>query len=226
MIINGKIGASDAEQFFESAADKAEYNGFCGELEVNYHLAYIIAHIAHHFAFYGAGIKLMCDVAVMLKYCGADVDKTLNILKEAGLEQFSKLIFTLCEKWFGVGRDFGIDTEKTELFLLGYGAFGNVNRNNAAVIERRELEEGRNAGSFATRLRLLFPPYEKMKDIDYLRFIENRPYLTPFAWVYRLFYNLKYKRSFVTSSVKAIGSDETNSEAKEELGYFKEIGLL
>lgn len=225
-IINGKAGRGDTESAFADAMSHGEFNGFSGTLEDNYHFAYLIAHIAHHFMFYGAGIKLILDLAVMLKKCSINQDKVFKILDKAELTDFAKVILTVCYKWFGCGEDFGTDTEGTEMFLISYGAFGNINRNRGAVIERKELEEGKDASSFKTKLHLLFPPYEKLKSIDYIRFIEGRPYLTPAAWAYRIWYNFKYKKSFVKSSVKAIGSDETKSEAEKEFAYFKEIGLL
>lgn len=225
-IINGKAGRGDVEGTFANAMEHGVFSGCSGTLEDNYHFAYLIAHIAHHFMFYGAGLKLILDLAVMLKKCSIDLDRVFEILDKAELSDFAKVILTLCFKWFGCGRDYGADTAQTEEFLINYGAFGNINRNNAAVIERRELEEGKINSGFATKLRLLFPSYKKLKDIDYIRFIEGRPYLTPAAWVYRVWYNFKYKRSFVKGSLKAIGSDETKGEAEKEFAYFKEIGLL
>ena len=115
--------------------------------------------------------------------------------------------------------------QKTEEFLTSYGVFGNVNRNNSAVIERKELEEGKNISSFSTRLRLLFPPYEKLKNIPYISFIEDKPYLTPAAWVYRIYYNFRYRGKFVKDAAKDIGSDESKNEARKEMAFFKEIGL-
>ena len=176
--------------------------------------------------FYGAGLKLILDLAVMLNKCSIDLNSVFEILESAGLGEFAKVILTLCFKWFGAGSDYGVDTEKTEKFLLQYGAFGNINRNTAAVLQRRELEEGRDSSGFAARLHLLFPSYEKLKGIDYINFIDGKPYLTPAAWAYRIWYNFKNNKGFVKKSVKNIGSDETKGEAEKEFAYFKEIGLL
>lgn len=225
-IINGKAGRGDVTAVFADSMSHGVFDGFTGTLEDDYHFAYLIAHIAHHFMFYGAGLKLILDLALMQKKCSINLNKVFEILEKAELTDFAEVILTLCYKWFGYGKDFGKDTKDTEMFLISYGAFGNINRNTAAVIERKELEEGRENSSFKTKLHLLFPPYEKLKNIDYIRFIEGRPYLTPAAWAYRIWYNFKNKKSFVKNSVKAIGSDETKSEAEKEFAYFKEIGLL
>lgn len=225
-IISGKVGNSNAEQCFADAMEHAVFDGFHGTLEPDYHFAYLITHLAHHFWFYGAGVKLILDLAVMLKAFPIDLDKVLDKLQEEGLGEFARVILTVCYRWFGVGQDFGRDTAKTETFLLSFGAFGNVNRNHAAVIERKELEEGKQTSPLITRLRLLFPTYRQLKNIPYIRFIEGRPYLVPYAWVYRVVYNLKHRRSYVKRTTQQIGSDETNSAAQQELAYFKEIGLL
>ena len=75
------------------------------------------------------------------------------------------------------------------------------------------------------RFRLLFPPYERLKEIPYIKFIENRPYLTPLAWIYRFFYNLKNRRSFMLGTVKHLSDNSSYSEAEEELEFLKGIGL-
>ena len=77
-----------------------------------------------------------------------------------------------------------------------------------------------------SRLRLLFPPYNKMKNIPYIKFIENRPWLLPIAWIYRLFYNLKHRRNLVADANNGLGSRQVTAQAENELEYFKEIGLL
>ena len=110
--------------------------------------------------------------------------------------------------------------------MTSFGAFGNVRRTKAAIIERKELEEGKKTSALMTRLRLLFPPYRKLKNIPYIKFIDGRPYLLPYAWIYRIIYNFKHRKQLVKSSTMGIGSDESKSEAENELAYFKEIGLL
>ncbi|MBQ8981529.1 MAG: nucleotidyltransferase family protein [Eubacterium sp.] len=223
-IISGKIGTHDLETAFENAITHAEFDGARGVLDNNYHFAYLIAHTAHHFWFYGAGVKLVLDLAAMLNACDIDLDKVLGYLEPCALQDFAKVMLTVCHKWFGCGKDYGANTAKTEQFLLDYGAFGNINRNKAAVITRKDMESGGKSGG--TRLRLLLPSYEKMRNIPYIPFIDGRPYLLPAAWVWRICYNLRHRRAFVFSATENIGTEETISQAKREFAYFEEIGLL
>lgn len=225
-IISGKVGNADAENGFIDAINNAKFDGFCGKLEPSYHYAYLLTHIAHHFWFYGAGAKLILDLAVMHKEYDIDYSVVLSKMDSIGLADFSKIIMTICYKWFGVGQAFDVDTESTEDFILSFGAFGNANRNKSAVIQRKELEDGKRNSPFLTRLRLLFPSYEKMKYIPYISFIEGRPYLTPIAWIYRIYYNFAHKRNFVKDATSSIGDKKTNEMAQNELKYFEEIGLL
>ena len=225
-IISGKVGSSNAEEYFLNAIEHARFEGFLGKLDNNYHFAYLLTHIAHHFWFYGAGIKLVLDLAAFMKAEKINLDEVLEIMSEMQLESFSKVILSVCNKWFGVGKDYSCDTQTTEEFLTSFGAFGNLNRNKAAVVERKELEEGKKTSRFLTKIRLLFPPYSKLKDIPYISFIEGRPYLTPIAWIYRIIYNLRHRKEFVKKATHSIGSEKTTDLARKELEYFEEIGLI
>ncbi len=224
-ILNGKIGNSTAKEYFENAIDRASFNGTEGRFDDTYHFEYLIAHLAHHFCFYGAGIRMVLDLAVMLKFRDIDMDRVIKDLDACGLGTFARTILTLCREWYGYGKDYGANTKKAQDFIVSHGAFGMSGRNISAVVERRDLEEGKRAGTFKTRLRLLFPPYERMKEIPYIKFIEGRPYLTPFAWIYRFFYNLKNRKAFMMEAVKGLSDDAAHREAAEELAFFKDIGL-
>ncbi len=225
-IISGKIGDTDLEAYFADAMAHAAFDGTQGKLEDNYHFAYLLAHTAHHFWFYGAGLKLLLDLAVMLAKCQIDLNRVLTLLAPCRLERFAKVLLTLTHQWFGCGRDYGVSTESTAAFLLSYGAFGNSNRDKAAVIARKDMEQGGRGSGFSAKWHLLFPPYQTIRNIPYIRFIDGRPYLLPAAWIYRIYYNFRYRKAFVQSATKNLGSDETKESAKEELAFFEEIGLL
>ncbi len=225
-IINGKVGNANAENCFLDAMENGIFNGYRGNLSPEYHFAYLLTHIAHHFWFYGAGVKMILDLAVMLQHFDINLNTVFQKMDEIGLAHFSKIILSVCCKWFGYGEEYISETQDTEAFLLDYGAFGNTNRNKASIVKRKELEEGKTPDTVLTRLRLLFPSYNKIKDIPYMKFIEGKPYLLPLGWTYRLYYNLKYRREFVRDINQNLDSDESMFEAQNELKYFKEIGLL
>lgn len=215
----------EADNAFCDAFDNAVFDGNTGMLDNNYHFAYLIAHLAHHFKFYGAGIKLILDLAVMLKKCSIDLDRVRILLAPLGLTRFFEEILSVCSVWFGVGKAYIQNTEKTQEYLLKNGAFGSLNENKSSKIARDNLEQGKNTNPLAVKLRLAFPSYSKMKNIPYIKFIEGRPWLTPYAWCYRLIYNLKNRQQFTLKTLKDIDDENTAFLAKEELKFFEEIGL-
>ena len=210
---------------FCDAFDNAVFDGCVGRLDDSYHFAYLIAHLAHHFRFYGAGIKLILDLAVMLKNCAVDIDRVRDLLAPLGLTRFFEEISSVCYIWFHVGKCYNTSTEKTQEYLLKYGAFGSLNENKGSKIARDNLKQGKNTSPLTMKLRLAFPSYNKMKDIPYIRFIEGRPWLTPYAWCYRFIYNFKNRRQFTFKTLNDIDDEKTAFLAKEELSFFEEIGL-
>ena len=223
--VHTRIIGEFGDDAFNDAFENSFFDGFKGRLNDDYHFAYLIAHIAHHFKFYGAGLKLILDLAVMLNKRNINLDNVLSILKEIKLDIFAKEILTVCFRWFAVGNDYGNNTSKTENYLLKCGAFGDLQENKAAIVVRKDLENGKKYSSFRTKLRLVFPPYSRLKNIPYIRFIEGRPWLTPYAWIYRFYYNIKHKKQFLKDTVEKI-DDNSSALAYEELKYFEEIGLI
>lgn len=224
-IVSGKVGNANAEEFFEDAINHATFENHKGTLDVQYNLMYLLTHIAHHFWFYGAGAKMILDLAVIIKCFNPSIDAVVDNMKDLHLDEFARVIFTVCYDWFNVGKAYDCDTDKAKEFLISHGAFGNTNRSIAAVVKRKALEEG-HTSTLATRLSLLFPSYKKMKNIPYVKFIEGRPYLLAFGWIYRIIYNLKNKKAFVKEATSTLANDETEAEAKKEIKFFEEIGLL
>lgn len=212
------------ETAFDNVFDYAEFDGFEGRLDNSFHLAYLIAHIAHHFKFYGAGAKLILDLAFVQSRYKIDREAVFCILKSAGLEKFGKIIFTVTYRWFDVGEEYPFDTAAVEEYLMKNGAFGSLADNKSAVVVRRGIENGGDFSPFKAKLRLAFPSYSQMRNIPYIKFIDGRPWLTPWAWCYRFVYNIKNRREFTESTVKNIDK-RAGDAARAELAFFEEIGL-
>ena len=54
----------------------------------------------------------------------------------------------------------------------------------------------------------------------------GHPWLTPYAWCYRLIYNTRHRKDFMVRTARGLDSDDAYAAAKEELEFFKEMGLL
>jgi hypothetical protein len=211
---------------FTDAFENSTFQGMAGTLDDSYHTAYLIAHTAHHFKFYGAGIRHVLDLAFIQSKRNVDINRVFEILKPLSLDTFAKVILTVCYRWFNVGQDFGVDTDKTMDYLCKCGVFGSMQENTGAIVTRKDMEQAGDSSSFKVKLRLAFPSYEKMKNINYIKFIDGRPWLTPYAWCYRFFYNIKHRKQFMTKTISEIDDETTRLLAKQELEYFEEIGLV
>lgn len=225
-LLNETIDKKQTIDYFSDAVNKADFNGLCGKFNDTFHLEYLMAHIAHHFRFYGAGIKLVLDIAVMLKYGSVDLDKAVSDLEAAGLDRFSKEILSICRKWYNQGELYIDDTETTENFIVSFGAFGIHGRNKSAVIARKDMEKEKSTSPLLMKLRLIFPPYSKLRHLPYISFINGKPYLTPLAWIYRIFYTLKNKKEFALNTAAGLSDKNIVEQARAELNYFEEIGLI
>lgn len=225
-LLNETIDRENVIAYFSDAIHKTDFHDFSGRFNDTFHFEYLMAHIAHHFRFYGAGIKLVLDLAIMLKYGVVDLEKAVSDLDSAGLGRFSKEILSVCKKWYDEGESFTDDTSVTEDFIVSFGAFGISGRNKSAVVARKDLEKGKSTFPLLMKLRLIFPPYSKLRHLPYIKFIDGRPYLTPLAWIYRIFYNLKNKGSFAVSTTIGLSDKDTVSQAQAELEFFEEIGLV
>lgn len=74
-LLNDSVDKQEVINHFSNAKNNATFCGCEGEFNNTFQFEYLIAHIAHHFRDYGAGIKLILDLAVMLKYANVDLKK-------------------------------------------------------------------------------------------------------------------------------------------------------
>lgn len=170
------------------------------KLEEEYHLIFLLVHMAKHFSECGCGIRMFLDIEFYLKKYSQilDWDYIWRELKNLELVAFTEIVFTLCNRWFhseipiepfDLEEDF---YEKiTENVLLG-GIFGFELSNYKLGMVRHDLNKSNSyfKSSFKICKRLIFPPYEELiKQKQYSK-IKNKKYLILFAWIYRLLYIL------------------------------------
>ena len=88
------------------------------------------------------------------------------------------------------------------------------------------MESGKKANPISSKINLAFPSYDQMKEIPYIRFLDGRPWLVPYAWGYRIVYNVRHRKKLMKNTARGLNSEETYNIARDELAFFKEIGLL
>jgi hypothetical protein len=172
--------------------------GYTYQLTNEYHFLYLMVHVANHFDSSGCGIRMIMDIAMYLIYFEGRLDfNYLNKeIEKLHLTLFAKNVFTLCYIWFDL--KFNVKPYIMEewfykdisQYILESGTFGNYQRNKYVGMIRKEYIGENGALSRLTLLRayrkFCFPSYKDMNNTSHYPFLENRHFLVPIAWIYRL----------------------------------------
>ncbi len=220
------------EKFFNNLWDHVKNN----ELEQNFHFLYLIYHLKKHMTSTGAGFRQFVDLCLMLKNC-SELDKPLIIkyLKQTEMTEFAKVIFSFCAYWFNdkslrfFEGDFKLGPEvmkrQTEIIFRN-GVFGGNNEDNRINVSVNNLRfsKFRLISKFRVILMQLFPSYNNLIATSKYDFLRKRPYLLPFAWVYRFCINAKKGniKSFFEKKVN-FASLEQQKKREEDLEQWKII---
>ena len=125
-------------------------------------------------------------------------------LSKLELLDFTRACLGFCREWFGVSvplclcqnePDLEFLEEATEKIFLD-GTFGLDNKENETGHEAKEIRRsGKLYQRTACRLAVqrLFPSYEDMQLVPWYSFVDGKPWLLPWAWMYRWGYAAKYK---------------------------------
>lgn len=215
---------------FDDAFERAVFTENEGRFDDNYHLAYLIAHTAKHFRNYGAGIRLVLDIAFMLKEKSINIQQVFEILEKSNLEKFGKILLSVCRDWFGIGEKYVQVSSKVYDSFISCGAFTNSFNSDAQTVSRLKtldaIKKGKNSTPLKLKLKLAFPSYDNLKKLPYIKFINGRRWLVPVAWIYRFFYNFKNRRKQMYTNIKNIDDKKTMELARDELEFLEEVGLM
>jgi len=205
-------------------------------LNMEFHLIFLLAHIAKHFYGHGCGVRMIFDIAVIINKFKEEIDFTFlwSELKKIKLDIFSKNIFALCKKYFDVdiskaetGENFEIDDATFELFskyIIEGGTFGFKNRNITSPIVRKEYEKTSNRKLAQTKALFgkIFLPYKEMK--KEFPTLENFSFLLPCFWAVRGFLCITTRRKRTVRILKELTSEPLGAEESYEV--MKKIGLV
>lgn len=228
--INSKV---DYSEYFENAWEYAKPKGDCYtyELDMSYHLVFLITHIAKHFYENGAGVRLILDIAVIInKYVETlDFQRIWKQLEDIKLDLFAKHIFALCERWFGVkvpNMTFEMDESTFSAmskYILEGGTFGYSNNNIAISALRKEYSKTENFEHIRVKalLKKIFLNFDIMK--EKYPILKKHPYLLVFAWIHRGIKCVVVKRKRTLRILK--GLRECSEEGKNTHIMMRKIGL-
>lgn len=225
-------------------SDKADYRGYfdhiwehaiCTEdhsyvLDLEYHLLYLLTHLAKHINGSGAGIRMYLDIALYLKKYRDQIDwqHFQQEIHKLAFEDYVNMVFTAVEQWFDVPSPIPlrpVDASVMEDYLdftMDGGVFGQVGHSSGDNwLKRDDRNDTENVSKWKTLLHRLFPSADTIE--TRYTYLKGRHWLLPFAWVHRL---VRTRSSWSDHAMQA--KDIMNADTEEILKLrrlYKEIGL-
>ncbi len=216
----------DYEAYFDGL-----WNGTADTLDEGAHLLYLITHMAKHITNKGLGFRAFLDLVFFMRRNREKIDIAQLEQEAEKLEllSFMKRCYAFCASWFQESSPF----EEYELDPAFYrfvtekmfqdGLFGLDNEQNEASHSAKEIRHSAMPywlGAIKVTLYKIFPPYRDMQLIPWYSFVDGRPWLLPFAWIYRWGYCLIKKRKasedlLAEPFVKRTQIDERNRRMAE-----------
>lgn len=221
--MSGKV---DYDEYFNDAFEHMIDVDDRHYLEAQYQFIYVLYHMAQHFYYAGCGVRMVTDVAVIIDKHSDEFDweYIAGELEKLGLSDFSKAVFTLCDKWFGIkaNTDYSIDDELAEEFgkyVLYSGLFGRENFDkDVSQMKKNDQYTKSKKGS---TIRWAFPPYKYMRESS--PWFKNKPaILLPVAYVERFMRNAR-KRGGAVEWGQKMARNQTKLKNHEEM--IEKLGL-
>lgn len=193
-----------------------------------YHLLYLLMHIAKHVYGSGAGIRMYLDIAFYLRAYREQIDwdhfqHEVHTLK---IDRFVNTVFTAVEKWFDIKSPIplkAVDNSFMDEFLtftLNGGVFGH-NSKAAKLSEVRKNSKGGSVKRADTLLKRAFPSADTIK--SRYTYLDGKPWLLPVAWVHRFFKKKGTTAGYLEESKEIL---KTNKKDIIELNdFYRKIGI-
>ncbi|MBQ8163551.1 MAG: nucleotidyltransferase family protein [Clostridia bacterium] len=189
-------------------------------LEKNDYYVSLIEHMCKHYRNGGCGIKAFIDIYLYNEKYKDELDReyinrTLDIF---GMREFSDHALALAYKWFGGGAGDELSDEMERYVIAGL-AFGTTDVYQAAS-HSRSKKRGESVGKFSYIIKRIFPPYYSMC-YGYPK-LKRFPFLLPFMWVHRWFYQIFVKKKKVKDTLAYKVSDQKVAMYED---HMKKLGI-
>lgn len=194
-LMDGNLdGRTDLQAYFSRAWDYAQPDE---ELRfrpaAEFHLVYMVCHLAKHLYGGGAGLRMYLDVALFVRQLDQTLDWNSITAEFADLQLsgFFCTVMNACRSWFGIRTSCPLpqaDSAALEQLLeytLDSDLFGHL-RDHSVVRLRNTAKE--KPSKLSVLRRMLFPPADVIA--SRYTFLQRRAWLLPVAWVVRFFSNL------------------------------------
>ena len=198
-------------------------------LRPEYHLLYLLTHIAKHIHSSGAGARMYLDIAFFLRHFGGSLDWAWfrGELEKLNFYDFTNTVFTFVSREFGVESPIPlrkIDEQTYRDFVdftMSGGTFGKFGRDSAVIqLKNQDLRE-ENVSKGKTLLRRFFPPASQIE--RRYTYLQGRHWLLPAAWVHRVIKNRDLIGARIEEAQNIVTAD--TDEVRKLRRIYQEIGL-
>ncbi len=225
--------SKELDQYFANAWEHvhlSENNLY--EFDDDFHLLYLIAHIAKHIHFGGAGIRMYLDIALFIKQKGTDFNfqSLLDTAKTLGFDKFVCTVISAACSWFSLEIPMIVknthkiteDTlEQLFCFTIDKGIFGNAMTSSGEATVQIMKQSGKKYPKISALLTFAFPPFSIMKLKH--TYLKKAPILLPFAWIQRAFSNIDKIKSKKQKVKDIVSTNKSSIEKQSQL--LSDIGL-
>ena len=217
--------------YFKNIFDISDHSGNEYFISDKLHLVYVICHIAKHFNYYGAGIRMFMDIDILARHLDEEtLLSALKICKQLGLDVFAKTCISICRYWFDtpINTDYDIhkNSEIREIFeneVLNFGTFGKNGKSLTDFYLIAGVSNSTNKKAYKLKgiIRFIFP------DIKYLKlrysFLEKHEFLLPAAWVLRIGEGITKRNKHSKETLNAIVNSSKTSD--DYIKLIKELDI-
>ena len=198
-------------------------------LRPEYHLLYLLTHIAKHIHGSGAGARMYLDIAFFLKHFGGSLDWAWfrGELERLDFYAFTNMVFTFVRREFGVESPIPLRTVDEQTyqdfadFTMSGGTFGKFGRDSAVIQLKNQDLHAESVSKGKTLLNRFFPPVSKLE--RRYTYLQDRPWLLPAAWVHRVIKNKDLIGQRVQEAQNIVTAD--TEEVQKLRRIYQEIGL-
>ena len=197
-------------------------------LEAEYHLLFLMMHLAKHLYSSGAGIRMYLDIAFYIRKYRQKIDWDYfqNEVQTLKLTKFVNTVFAAVDNWFEIKSPIPLDEVDAEFigdfltFTLNGGVFG-FNNKASKLSQVRKNSKGQSVKRVNTLLKRTFPSANTIK--TRYTYLEDKPWLLPVAWVHRFFKNKQSTAKYFNQSKDIL---KTKKEDIIELNdFYRGIGI-
>ncbi len=197
------------------------------------HFMFLICHAYKHFIGSGFGIRQVCDILMMAKTYGTEIDwkRVVESMQYIHAEQFVAALFTIGSQYLNFHFADGeipveflnspVDAEVLLKDILEGGIYGSadaVRLHSSSITLNAMSDQAKGKQAKAGILRTLFPQLNTMK--GRYPYLTSKPWMLPIAWGDRL---IRYRKRTAGNTDQAAASVKIG---KQRIDLLKSLGII